>query len=117
MYSTLESNLVSPYTTFLPFVFLSVCIAFSSASESAVYTDTNLLSKQWRIPLLHVDSELLFGNDSGLFACDTRTARHFFFAPALLQHEANSRTQISVRKESVHCQNRTTSSSVGMCVW
>lgn len=49
MYSTLESNLVSPYSAFLP-------VAFSSGSECIVYTIH--LSKQCQIPLSHVDTLL-----------------------------------------------------------
>lgn len=62
MYSTLESNLLLPYSTFLPFLFpsTSVCKGFSRASECAVCT--NLPSKPWRIPLLRVDTELMFGS-------------------------------------------------------
>lgn len=56
MYSTPESNLLSLYSTFLSVLFLSSSFyeGFSWAGEGAVYTDTNLLSKRWRIPLLRV---------------------------------------------------------------
>lgn len=80
MYSTLESNLLSPYSSFLPFLFLPTCVykGSSRASQCAVYTDTNLLSKQWQIPLLHVDTELMFG----LFACRPVFSFSFFLHPS-----------------------------------
>lgn len=86
MYSTLESNLLSPYSSFLPFLFLPTCVykGSSRASQCAVYTDTNLLSKQWQIPLLHVDTELMFG----LFACRPVFSFSFFFTPFPRCHRA-----------------------------
>lgn len=99
---TLESNLLSAYSTLLPprcfLQTLFVKAFFSSARERAVYT--NRLSKRRQIPLLRVDTNLTCEKYNGLFACCTARRETSFPCLSASGKQIQSGREASVRRSS-----------------